>query len=529
MLQIAIGTAARQAARQNFTGPCKPDLWVARGRHPDPLVERKIPELHDQFLISHQPCPHVPAAWSELPLDTGNWTLAHHPNLPVTRVQKAGRTLGWLLGWAIDKQLGLLRQPVVEAEVDPERPPETWVYGLTGRYAVLLLEPGPRFYLDPCGTLGAVFDEKRPLLASTATAMCGGELSPRPPVLEPNQFYPAGTTAFAGIRRLLPNHYLDMESWRVVRHWPTEPFPRVPEQGTTDIEGLVDRIVSRLSYTINSVSLASPTYLPLTAGRDSRMLTACARQAKRRVVFVTFKYDDDARLPDMHVARQIARRFQLNHVGIPLVEPTAADRDVYLARTGFAGHWGKSRDFDLACRRSLDLNRAWLTGFGGEIGRAFYWRDSDVGDSRPSPEQLIERLNLPRDHATLQAWSAWQRAVPHRDVFELLDLTYIEQRMGCWAGPHMYGAAPFRVNLTPFADRQLIEALMSLPIQFRRSKRLAEMVISRAWPELLELPFQQLCGFRGLAVQLKRQSRQRFRRLASSARGVLRRVIRRRA
>jgi hypothetical protein len=166
------------------------------------------------------------------------------------------------------------------------------------------------------------------------------------------------------------------------------------------------------------------------------------------------------------------------------------------------------------------MGRAWLTGFGGEVGRAFYWRAGDDPDRPPSPERMIERLNLPRDERTLAAWRAWQESAPHADTFELLDLAYIEQRMGCWAGPHMYGAAPFAANLSVFVRRDVFRAMMRLPVSFRRDKKLAETMIGVAWPELGELPFQQLTGVR----RVTNQAQLHLRAMAAYAIGRARRV-----
>jgi hypothetical protein len=172
------------------------------------------------------------------------------------------------------------------------------------------------------------------------------------------------------------------------------------------------------------------------------------------------------------------------------------------------------------------MSRAWLTGFGGEVGRAFYWRAGDDPVRPPSPERMIERLNLPRDDRTLAAWRAWQESAPHADTFDLLDLAYIEQRMGCWAGPHMYGAAPFAANLSVFVRRDVFTAMMRLPVSFRRDQKLAETMIDVAWPELGELPFQQLTGIRRVMNGAERQLRTMSDVAVGRARRVAGRILR---
>lgn len=471
------------------------------------------PTLHDQFLLTRHSGAVVPEGWRSRAL--AGWTLATHANLPVIDVcGQDGLPIGWLLGWAVGPEGRLLRDNVLLSGVGDSMSAddlERWLYGLGGRFALAVVSGrAGRFYLDPCGTLSAVYEEGRPALASTSTVLRYGDWreyarqKAGQRVFRANQFYPAGLTCDPDIARLLPNHYLDLEIWRAVRHWPLRPRELVDERDNAGIDAVVSRIVELVRRTILGITAHSQGYMGLTAGRDTRMALACARPALDRLRFVTFIYEDEIRKPDIHIARRLAQRFGLDHVGLPLVEPTEAQKQDYLLRVGYVGHWGKARDFDVACRRYLDMDRAWMTGFGGEVGRAFYWRDTDDPVRPPSAQELLERLDVPMNGRTLETWRAWQASLPARDTMELLDRLYIEQRMGCWAGPHMYGTAPFGASLTPFCHREVMEATMSLPAAFRRAQALADAVAAREWPELSELPYQQLTGVRRLADQARR-------------------------
>jgi hypothetical protein len=456
------------------------------------------PQFHDQFILQRGGGA-APGGWSTRTLH--GWTLSTHPNLPVTDLLGPDATpFGWLLGWAINPDGRLAR-----GTTTPVGPFEPWLYGHGGRFAAVVVDgTRSRFYLDPAGSLAAVYSDAEPAVASTASVLHWADLEAyaermaAEPTLEPNQFYPAGLTADPRVLRLLPNHYLDLDLLQPVRHWPAAPIPRRSDDDPA-IHNDLGRLAACMRSNIEGITAAHRAYVGLTAGRDSRMVLAAARSALDRIQFVTFMYEDEARRPDIHTARRIARASGLDHVGVPLVEPTEPQKQDYLRRVGWAGHWGKARDFDIACRRHLDLSRAWITGFGGEVGRAFYWRQEDEASRAPAPRQLIERLNLPRDERTLAAWTAWQDSVPHQDTFDLLDMAYIEQRLGCWAGPHMYGTAPFAANLSAFVHRDAFTAMMSLPLTFRRGQRMADALLEIAWPDLRRLPFQQFTGLRRVA------------------------------
>ncbi len=459
----------------------------------------------------------------------GEWTLISHPNLPVVDVVAADTPLGWLLGWAVTPEAQLLRNRVVLAASSAQAV-ESWLYGHGGRFVCAFVAGNiQRLYLDPCGTLGVVYAADGGRIASTLTALHLDDFDryaaamARGPELYENHFYPAGLTADPAVRRLLPNHYLDLETMRPVRHWPAGPIQRVEDAG--DAAPLVAEVVRHVRSIVSGLVAAGPAYLPLTAGRDARMLLACARPVVDHTQFVTFKYADRRRRPDVHIARKLARRLGLDHQEVPLVEPSLGQRREYLLRIGYAGNWGKARDFDLACRQHLEMRRSWLTGFGGEVGRAFYWREGDEPNHPPDPEALMARLYLPELRDWLAAWRSWQAGVPHLDTWELLDFLYIEQRMGCWAGPHMYGTAPFAANVGAFSHRRVIEAMMSLPPAFRRSQGLADAVIAAEWPEAGDLPFQRLTGMARLTDPLQAAARQVGRAAVRSARRALRKVI----
>ena len=90
--------------------------------------------------------------------------------------------------------------------------------------------------------------------------------------------YPAGLTPRHGIDRLLPNHYLDLGKWQPVRHWPKDPL--AASCSTEDAIAEISMIVKRQ---IRAVVTTTPTYLMLTAGKDSWMLL-CLRSGPGRSI-----------------------------------------------------------------------------------------------------------------------------------------------------------------------------------------------------------------------------------------------------
>jgi len=460
-----------------------------------------IADYTGQFLLAASEAVAAPG-WCAR--DLASWRLSHHESLPVIELVAAdGAGIGCFLGWPIAPAGVVLRERTVApfADLAPATV-ERFLYEHGGRWAFVLAGSSPsRVYLDAFGSLAVVYDVEGQRIASTSTLLGspagfgrGPEDAGDPGFPHPNQFFPPPLTGDARVARLLPNHFLDVAARCAVRHWPDRPLERVADPAGVD--ALLAEIVAVLATNVRALAAGSRPYLSLTAGRDSRMLLACSREVQEQTSCFTFDDPRDTGPIDVAVARQLAEHHGLAHEIVPLAPVSGDTEREYLARIGFAGHPGKARDFLQAARRHLDLRRPWLVGFGGEIGRAYYWRRGDAARNELEPGELLRRTNLPASAPFADAMRRWLENVPTTDLFERLDLLYLELRMGAWAAPHLYGAA-FPEVVAPLSHRRLVQAMLRLPAAYRREQRLARDVIRRTWPALLEHPFQRTPGPRG--------------------------------
>jgi hypothetical protein len=472
--------------------------------------------LHHQFVLSSSGTAEI-EGWRAY--RCCGYSLMCHPSLPVNSVlDSAGTTIGYVLGWPIDQPGRLIRTQVripFQLSASTIDSLEREVYGFGGRYAFVILAPdAQRLYLDPAGTLSAVFFPKRKLAGSTVAALVLDEpdhpLWSRPLTEFPNdkinQYWPAGTTFDSDISRLLPNHYLDLVTWRSTRHYPKASFEPIPDK---DLPDSIESIARVLCRHIGSVmDSTNRIYMPLTAGRDSRVLLACSKTWKDKVDYITFDYrpwrSEASDHIDLSISRRLAKRFGLHHTLVPIARHLPADTELqYLHRIGFAGGAGKSRDFFHACREHLDLSGAWITGFAGEVGRGFFWRANDRHDRDISPAELLDRMELPSLDRFQEAVRTWCDGLRGVDLWTLLDLAYLEHRVGCWAGPHFYGAAAFSINMTPFSHRDIFDIMLRLPITYRGDKALSRDIIATTWPDLRALPYNENhSGLRRLFARL---------------------------
>lgn len=454
-------------------------------------------DLNGQFVLSCD-SDNIPESWPRRKHSA--WVLGTHPSLPVVDIcTEHGTQIGWLVGYPITTDGGLYPQKLVYPEFESRNPDENQIeselYKLGGRFiAVFLSENFSRLYLDPSGSLAAVYSTRIPLIASTTTLIdqkphvCNEELGKAFGMPESNLWYTFGLTARKFIYRLLPNHYLDLNKWKSVRHWPKPsglPAASDPDQS-------VSEIIQILGNHISAVADKHPIYLGLTAGRDTRMLLACARNHLDRIRLFTFK--PNLKNVDSHIADKIAKKLDLNHEFIPIEYANQAQIDNWYYRTGHCLSGA------IACihptQEKLDKNRALLPGLAGEIHCIHRNEEQDSFDSSLDPEELLSRMDMPKCKELSTLACNWLSAIDQFNIFLKMDLMWIEQRLGCWAAPMAHGADNYSVcHLLPFSHRRIFELALTLPLGYRKNKQMTVDICSQLWPELLEFPFNGFSRF----------------------------------
>jgi hypothetical protein len=239
--------------------------------------------LAGQFVLSTTEG-YVPGRWEVR--RHGSWCLAAHPKLPVVEMLASdGARLGWLIGYPIHPEHGLLSSTIIVPNEltapDAVASAERSIYELGGRFAAIyLVGEHPRVYLDPCGSLGAVFCAARRIVASSTNLIpYSARTGDNQPLISAlglpgkDAYFPFGLTPRRGIERLLTNHILDLTTWETSRHWPR------PGELSLRREpgGAVAEIASILERQIQAVTRTGPMYMGLTAGVHTRMMLACVR------------------------------------------------------------------------------------------------------------------------------------------------------------------------------------------------------------------------------------------------------------
>lgn len=489
----------------------------------DAVYPLPLDELPRQWVLG-QEAGELPPEWERRELN--GWTLAAHPLAYLARLEtRDGRHIGWVLEAMLHTDADGARVPGEAVRIDigdgelSEAKLEKALYGrdemgwtdgtgLEGYWiAIVLVGSLQRVYLSANNS--TMYDAAKRRVATSHNLLQPFErdleLSRAFDPLETLGYYSFGLTAFKGVKRLLPNHYLDLTTFEPVRHWP-KTAPRREEGGA--VAGRIIEHGQRVTAAI--AAHEDKAEIPLSAGNDSRAVLASARKlieqgdTKFRA-FTSVGKDFDTRI-DVQGATKVARiagveheiRQRARHEKAPLEKVMRLFARIGEAKSGPSLSTPRLLasldDPDAVPEQNLSL-----AGMGGEVGRASYY-GSGV-EENVQPEELLRRLGAPVIPRTVEAARRWLDGIPgffRRDPHNVLDLAAVEQRLGCWEANSRY-VWPGRPKVFSFMlSAVFIEGVFQTPVDYRRSGRIQRDMIAHGWPELLAVPINGATGMLAL-------------------------------
>jgi hypothetical protein len=301
-------------------------------------------------------------------------------------------------------------------------------------------------------------------------------------------------TAHRGVERLLPNHYLDLSTWKAVRFWPHEEIEKTesPEEAASEIVSLVQSQLRALANSDRKVAQG------LTAGYESRWLLACARPLINDIEFLTVQSPHPNHI-DTDIASRLAERFKLRHRILPRRTATPEEQSLYMLRGGHC-----SGGHNLVTHPSmwpLAAEQCFVGGLNGEIARGYTWRPEDTADKPLGVPELVARLGLPLHRDTEERFRYWRDGLSLENALDLLDLNYLENRMGAWAYAQFF-SDPSVPRYNPIGTTRTVRLMLSLPEDWRRTYRLCHFAIEQCWPELGGIPINTRGRLRDLTDKI---------------------------
>lgn len=290
-----------------------------------------------QFVLSDDQV-HGPQHWAKTQVDE-RLVLYTHPKVPTSQVTENGRTLT-LIGFLLDPEMPKADDQAILRgllDVGPRHDELLLVTTrLGGRWVLLLTGPGGSVLVhDPLGSRQVHYVEPR--FAEHTGVRCGSEpqllraltgaevdsaaswfsWSASFTEMRGGHWWPADASPLAGVRRLLPNHWLDLRTQDAHRWWPAGRLAQL------DLERASARIATILRGTLAAAHHRGDLALLLTGGGDSRLVLAAGRPYASELDCVTIRHPQSYEA-DVETARALAERFGLTHVVVESgTEPSA--------------------------------------------------------------------------------------------------------------------------------------------------------------------------------------------------------------
>ena len=458
------------------------------------------------------------AGWQCIPI-AGQLKLTLHPALACTQITNGGRQLT-LIGHILDPQApdasnadilhGLVRQFTNREALiaATHRFGGRWllIAGTTGELFVFHDAIGLRqaFYTDPAEH-GAVWAMSQPGLASEVLSLTPDELASD--YMDTETFrrtfesrFPAAASTFKGLHHLLPNHWLDLGTGRSHRYWPSKPLEILTP------EAAIERLCTLLSGLIRAAAARFDLALALTAGIDSRLVLAAAKDVVDDLSIMTVR---QGKMPDRHVDLEIParllKRLGLQHEIVRASSTMSPEFSLQFKRNVYLAHDHYGHDAE-AILNHFGRTKAVLVGSAAEVGRCAFRSKLPHADYVRFTPELLAWLEYGSTHPFLVGhFKAWLEDAGQQDYVKLLDLFEWEQDYGNWlAMTQLEFDIAWRDIFTPYNCRDVLATLLGVHERYRQRPQnlLFRHAIQRAWPELLSEPINSYRTHGRLRIRL---------------------------
>lgn len=468
--------------------PYRPRLFAKAFRY-QYVISRQEEQIHS---FSHHTC--------------GQWHIHSGKDLPACALHDAlGRPFGVLLGIAVGPT-GLLSAPLQHLPLDSTAPDfwdrlEDFIVDTAGRFA-LLAECGgqARFYTDPVGMIGAVCDPLARRVAASPLLALDRPVVPNPKVDPEIVAHHGGKislfhTADKHVRRLNPNCFLDLRTFREHRFWPREDDSL---NAPADPVEAFDRIYAQASFNIGAIAAAHPTALPLTGGQDSRLLLTFAKPHAARIRHYFSHINNYATRRDAAIGGILCQRLNLRHQALDKRDYSLPEaeiekrRSIYHLTTG--APMPPPQEHLNGTANGLPENTVILRGHLTDLLRAVFvtrpqglW---DVVNWQIKKLLIVPNSMFGPETASLfrDDFTAWQKTLNTPARSKAVDFLFLEVYYSSTVGA-VFPALWQHFYLSPFNSRRLIALSLSFADKHRVASGPVFGIIERFAPELSDVPF----------------------------------------
>jgi hypothetical protein len=436
-------------------------------------------KLRNQWVIcptAHRPS-EIPNEWISVLLNDTH-VLYYHPDLCVFQFRTATH-IALFLGIVTDSETRpeLIAPSELECDVSFARRLDN----LSGTYCAIRITPwGAWLYTDPAALMGIYYSTT--YISSTPALIFDrvhdAALQHTNPLQGTDDWYTGSKTPFSNVKMLLANHRLELETHQIQRFWPRTEFPLISYQAS------IEAIASHLKRTVNSLADTGKCVLSLTGGHDSRVNLAAAKEVIDRIQFFTI-VGPKIKKCDQVISKALAHRNSLQY---KILDDTGSDQSLleFYDEISSGMALGARRAVLNACDAVGGKDILHINGNLGAITKSYFWHNKNPMEV--SRKHILKSFTAP-SKVLDSGLNEWMDTVPELPASTIYNLMYLEQRGGKWMSPGENASNIFYASVAPFNSREIFAAVCGIPNQSQFSRNILEDLVSRLWPELLNIPY----------------------------------------
>ena len=277
------------------------------------------------------------------------------------------------------------------------------------------------------------------------------------------------TTHVGNIKRLLPNHYIEVNRQNVIRYFPYEPVAQL------SIKEVAPRACEMLKGYIKAVALRKKMAMAVTAGYDSRALFLASLNEDCKY-FVLQHKNMNAKHYDIAIPQRLTQMYGRPFEVIP-------DNDL---NENISDSIDFPRTFPQAGK--YFNGHIYLTGNSSEIARNVFGYHENL-----TPEDLAFFGGYTGSHFVAGKYRQWleNSTLFKTNGYDILDMFFWELRLGIRAAKEKTSMNALGIDyFSPYCSRDLMVLLLSTPRKDRdyNVNKLYYSILLELSPNALKLP-----------------------------------------
>lgn len=300
-------------------------------------------------------------------------------------------------------------------------------------------------------------------------------------------------TNYINLKRLIPNHYLDVNQGKSIRFFPNEKVKKTTLneaslKGSKMIKGF-----------LHAAAYRKKLLIPVTSGWDSRLLLAASKEISDKVVYHLFFNKRENPLYDKNIPIKLFNK--LNLPFIIVYNNIISNQDISK----------KVKDYTLfpTCSVYRNIKNFYskfpgFLGLNGNISEIVRLEFDEIMNLNPRKIAFIEKY--PFLDYSLKRYSNWFEK--NNDLFKKygyrsLDMLYWEENCGSWISKQKSESRLMGVEIySPFNSREFLLTIYGLPKKYRKKQNpiIYYKMIKKLWPEVMAYPVNP--GLKKIAIRI---------------------------